>query len=165
MTVTPSTKTHVQRKIRFLLVEDREHDAALIISQVRREGFEHEWHRVDCEAEYLLHLDSDLDAILSDYTLPSFDVTTALRLLRERQLDVPFIVISGTIGEERAVEVLKQGAADYLLKDRLQRLDDAVIRAMETRVLQRDFRRAQDALHESERRYRLMLLDCDAPQP
>ena len=146
----------VEHNLRVLIVEDDPNDASLIVSQLRREGFEPEWHRVDCEADYLARLDDQLDVVLSDYTLPTFDVVTALRLLHERQLDVPFIVISGTIGEERAVDVLKQGAADYLLKDRLQRLGGAITRAMQSRALQRDCQRTEVSLRESERRYRSM---------
>ncbi len=153
----------MQRPLRALLVEDNEHDAELIVAQLRRDGFEPDWHRVDCEADYLTCLNDDLDVILSDYTLHKFDVVTALRLLRERHPDVPFIVISGTIGEERAVAVLKQGAADYLLKGRLERLGGAVARAMETRALQREHRQTQRSLLDSEHRYRLMFEH--APQP
>jgi PAS domain S-box-containing protein len=153
----------VQRTLRLLLVEDQEHDATLIVDQLRREGFELDWQRVDCEPDYLSRLDDSLDVILSDYRLPSFDVATALRLKRERHIDVPFIIISGTIGEERAVEALKQGADDYLLKDRLQRLGDAITKAMDRRTWQRDVKRAQAALEESERRHRLIFDNNPVP--
>ncbi|HKY20125.1 MAG TPA: response regulator [Vicinamibacterales bacterium] len=149
--------------LRALLVEDNEDDAELIVQQLRRDGFEPEWHRVDCRADYLAHLSDDLDIILSDYTLPQFDVATAMHLLHERQHDVPFIVISGTIGEERAVEVLRQGAADYLLKDRLQRLGRAVNNAMQARTLLREYRQVQQQLRDSEERYRLMFEQCPLP--
>ena len=146
----------MEQTLRVLLVEDNPNDAALIVGQLRREGFEPDWHRVDCEADYLAHLNDSLDVVLSDYALPSFDIARALRLLQERHLDVPFIVISGTIGEERAVEVLKLGATDYLLKDRLQRLGGAITRAMQSRALRREHQRAQHSLRDSEQRYRLM---------
>ena len=146
----------MQPNLRVLIVEDYEQDAALIVEQLRRDGFEPVWHRVDTEADYLSHLNNDLDIILSDYSLPSFDVPTALGLLRERDLDVPFIVISGTIGEERAAEVIRLGAKDYLAKDRLTRLGAAVRQAIRARVLQREYVAAQQLLRESEQRYRAM---------
>jgi len=71
---------------------------------------------------YLAQLHADLDVILADYSLPQFDALRALRLLQERGLDIPFIIVSGTIGEELAVSAMKEGAADYLLKDRLARM-------------------------------------------
>ena len=153
----------MQRNLRLLLVEDHQHDATLIIDQLQRQGFEPNWHSVDCESEFRSQLDNDLDIILFDYALPSFNVAAALRLLGKRQLDVPLIVISGAISEEQAVEALMQGADDYLLKDRLQRLGGAITNAMERRRLHRAFHRAQGALQESERRYRLIFESN--PQP
>jgi PAS domain S-box-containing protein len=92
--------------------------------------------------------------ILADYSLPLFDALHALHLLQARNLDVPFIVVTGSIGEEAAVECMKRGAADYLLKDRLTRLGPAVTHALEQKRLRDEKRQAEEALRESEARYR-----------
>ena len=96
-------------------------------------GYEVDWRRVDNDTDFTAALSPDLDLILADYTLPSFDVRSALTRLAESGLNVPFIVVSGTISEEIAVACIKAGAADYLVKDRLARLPAAVAAAMEAR--------------------------------
>lgn len=116
--------------LKILIVEDRAEDAELEIDALREAGFVPDWHRVETEADYLAHLDSSLDVILADYSLPYFDGLSALKIAQVRQPDVPFILISGTIGEERAVESLKLGATDFVLKQRLERLAPAVLRAL-----------------------------------
>jgi len=144
----------MKESIRVLLVEDNPNDAELVLRELRRAGFNPEWHRVDTEADYLGRLDPDLDIVLSDYEMPTFSGPRALMLLQERQLDVPFIIISGTIGEDIAVEVMKQGAADYLLKDRTTRLGPAVNHALRQSRLRRQ---AAAELRASERRYRALI--------
>src|SRR4051794_16079472 len=96
--------------LRVLVLEDREDDARLILHELRRVGFDPSGERVDTEADFLAHLDPGLDIILADYQLPGFDALRALRLVRERGLDVPVIVVTGALGDESAVECLKQGA-------------------------------------------------------
>jgi len=119
------------RLIKILIVEDSANDAELIELELRRSALNFECKRVDTREDYLAALDTELDLILSDYSLQGFDALCALELLREKPaLDIPFIVISGTIGEETAVEIMRLGAADYLLKDRLGRLGPAVRRAL-----------------------------------
>jgi CheY-like chemotaxis protein len=103
--------------LRVLILEDRLADAELMVQELRRAGFDPDWQRVESEADYLAHLDPAPDIILADYNLPSFDALQALRHLQERGLDIPFIVVTGTIGDEAAAERIKQGATDYLLKD------------------------------------------------
>src|SRR5438132_10830139 len=120
-----SKRTAMPTPLRVLLLEDQPADAELIVRQLQRAGFEPDWQCVDNEADYLAALHADgvrHDVILADYYLPTFDGLRALKLLQERQLDIPFVLISGTIGEEVAVECMRLGAADYLLKDRLTRL-------------------------------------------
>src|SRR5262249_51789284 len=95
------------------------------------------------ESDYLAELERSPDLILADYSLPRFNALRALELLRERGLDVPFIVVTGTIGEEQAVECIKRGAADYLLKDRVGRLGAAVRAAVEQRQLRLQTQRAE----------------------
>jgi PAS domain S-box-containing protein len=133
-------------RLRVLILEDRPADAELTARELRQTGFEVDWQRVDTEADYLAHLDPPPDIVLADYSLPQWDAPRALRALQERGLDIPFIMISGTVGEDVAVECIKQGAADYLLKDRLGRLGQAVIKALEDRRLREEKRQAEEEL-------------------
>jgi CheY-like chemotaxis protein len=117
----------MSRPLQILIVEDNVNDANLLVRELRRSGFQFEWQRVDTETEYLAKLNSGLDLILSDYEMPQFNGLRALQLLKEHSaLEIPFIIVSGTIGEEKAVVAVQQGAADYLLKDRITRLPAAV---------------------------------------
>src|SRR5436309_29274 len=102
-----------------------------MISELRQAGFDPVWKQVETEADYLAQLETVPDIILSDYSMPQFDAPRALELLRERQLNIPFIIVSGTVGEDAAVAAMKLGATDYFLKDRLARLDPAVVQALE----------------------------------
>lgn len=132
------------RAIKVLVLEDVPSDAELMIHELRRSGFDPEWQRVDTEQDYLNSLDTSLDIILSDYSLPQFDALKALQYLQERQLNIPFIIISGAITEDLAVECMKLGAADYLFKDRQARLGQAVAKALEQKKT-RDGRRSAEA--------------------
>ena len=147
--------------LRVLILEDRSADAELMLHALRRAGYELDWRRVETELDYVAHLEPTLDVILADYNLPQFDALRALQLLQERNLDIPFIVVTGTVGEEAAVECIKQGAADYLLKDRLARLESAVAHALEQKRLRDVQRQAEEALRrsleETARRQRLLL--------
>ncbi|GAB4440113.1 MAG: hypothetical protein Kow00120_08140 [Anaerolineae bacterium] len=142
--------------LRALILEDRPDDAELIVYELQRAGFDLEWQVVDNEADYLAHLDAKLDVIVADYALPQFDGVSALKLLQERGLDIPYILVSGTIGEELAVECIKIGATDYVLKDRLNRLPPAVSRALAEKRLRAENRKAEEALRASEARYRAL---------
>jgi PAS domain S-box-containing protein len=135
------------RPLKVLLVEDNSLDSLLIIEELRAGGFDPQWTRVESQAALLARLDEGFDIVLTDYRVPGWDVVTALREMRARNLDVPVIVVSGSIGEEQAVETLQEGAVDYVWKDRLRRLSDAVSRALERKAAER-------ALKESELRYR-----------
>ncbi len=125
-----------------------------MVDALRQAGFELEWTLVDNKADFLAHLDPTLDIIISDYSLPRWDAPSALRALQDRGLDIPFIMVSGTVGEETAVECMRQGVADYLLKDRLARLGQAVTRALDDRRLRQENQQVQAAQRESEVRYR-----------
>jgi signal transduction histidine kinase len=140
------------KRLRILLVEDRPADATLLLHLVREAGFALEWQRVETEAEYLANLDPSLDVILADYALPQFSGLEALRLMRERGLRIPFIVVTGTAGEEAAVTALQLGADDYLLKDRLAPLGRAITRALERHTLWEEKQRAEQELRETEQR-------------
>jgi len=127
----PENPPSVLQPLHALLVEDNPDDAELIAHELRRAGLAVTWDRVDSEADYLAHLDKSPAIILADYSLPQFSGLRALELLQQRGLNIPFIVVSGTIGEEAAAAVVKQGAADYVLKSRLSRLAPAVRRALQ----------------------------------
>ncbi len=134
----------------ILIVEDNPLDAELLAHALQRDGLDFTWQRVETKQAYLAHLDPPPDIVLSDYHLPQFDAPEALRILQEHSLDIPFIVVSGTIGEDAAVACMRDGATDYLLKDRLGRLGAAVRQALEAKRL-RDGQRAEEtARHEAE---------------
>jgi len=141
--------------IRILHVEDNELDAELVSLMLRQGGIEHTMFRVETEEAFSAALaDGDFDLILSDHTLPSFSGIAALTMGRRRRPDLPFIFVSGTIGEERAIEALTQGATDYVLKQRLNRLVPAIQRALEERHAQRARARAEREEREAQRRLR-----------
>ena len=117
--------------LKVLLVEDNPDDAKMVLRELKRAGFEPIAQRVDTEVAFLDSLQGDFDFILSDYAMPEFSGLRALELLKKSRLEIPFVLISGTIGEDIAVEAMKLGAADYLLKDRLTRLGPAVRRALQ----------------------------------
>jgi diguanylate cyclase (GGDEF)-like protein/PAS domain S-box-containing protein len=137
--------------LRVLVVEDRAADAELALYELERSGFDAHGTRVETEADFRAGLAEHPDLILADYALPRFDGIRALRIAREVAPEIPFILLSGTIGEELAVEAIRLGAADYLLKDRLSRLGSAVHGALARAALVRDARRAEQALKLSSR--------------
>src|SRR5437763_1794369 len=135
--------------LNVLIAEDRPADAKLMLHALRRAGFEVVAQCVETETDFLARLRPDLDVILSDYSMQQFDAERALALVKRSGLDVPFIVVTTTISETVAVEMMKQGATDYLLKDRLSRLGEAVRRASHQRELCRAHSEANTALRES----------------
>jgi PAS domain S-box-containing protein len=133
------------KPLKVLIAEDNPNDAELAMMELRRAGFEPKWERVETEADYIARLNDDLDLILSDFQMPSFNGFRALELLKDRGLEVPFILISGTIGEDVAVTAMKRGATDYFLKDRLTRLGSSVTNAIAEGRLRRERYRAAEA--------------------
>jgi diguanylate cyclase (GGDEF)-like protein/PAS domain S-box-containing protein len=118
--------------VRVLMVEDTETDAALTIRCLRMDGIDCAWKRVETEATFRAALrEGPWDLILSDFSLPTFDGPSALAIAVREAPDIPFIFVSGTIGEERAIEALRRGAVDYVLKTNLKRLVPAVRRALQ----------------------------------
>src|SRR5688572_19439482 len=130
-------------RLNLLLLEDSPNDAALMLDVLEEAGFELTSRCVDSQADYLRALDQPPDFILSDFSMPQFTARDALRLLQERGLEIPFIVVSGCIGEEMAVECMRAGATDYLLKDRLGRLGHAVSQALDRARLIEEKRQAE----------------------
>lgn len=125
----------MKQEIRVLILEDRADDAELLAKELKKSGFQPDWFRVDSEEAYLNALDDSLDLILADYSRPQYTALKALDGLKESELDIPFIVVTGTIGEEQAVGCMKAGADDYLLKDHLARLGQAVKQALQKKQL------------------------------
>ncbi len=141
--------------LRILFLEDSPNDAELAVATLEESGYPCEWERVETREDFLNRLDApDYDLILADYSLPSFDGVTALNLFLERGFDIPFILISGTLGEERAVESMKAGATDYVLKQHISRLGSVVRRALSEKAEQRQRKQAEEALLAAEARYR-----------
>lgn len=134
------------RDLNVLILEDVPDDAELLVHELQQTGFAPQWRCVDCRTDYVASLHAGVELILADYNLPDIDALHALHLLHERQLDIPFIVVTGTVAEQIVIECVKQGAADYLLKDRLTRLGAAVTHALEAKKLRDEKRAADEAL-------------------
>ena len=139
--------------LRVLVLEDRPIDAELVLYEMKRAGYDCVSKRVDTQQDYLKAIEEIPDIILADYSLPQFTAMQALHLLQVRGLDIPFVVVTGTISEEAAVETMVYGAADYLLKDRLSRLGQAVQRALQQKALRDEKRKADHALRISEDKF------------
>ena len=149
----------MQNPLRILHLEDDPNDALLIDAALRQEGVECQVVQVSTREAFVAELEKgDIDLILSDYALPGFDGLSALALARSAASDTPFILVSGTLGEEAAIESLRSGATDYVLKHRLNRLAPAVRRAAEE-ATERRIRRAAERALERERTFLRALLD------
>ena len=143
-----------ERTLRLLHLEDSELDHVLMLAQVRRGGLNVEARRVDSEAEFLRALEQPWDVIVSDYNLPGFSGLVALDLLMASGHDIPFVLVSGEIGEDTAVEAMRNGASDYLLKNNLTRLVPALLHAVEANLTRRARERADLELGASKQRLR-----------
>jgi len=141
--------------LNVLIVEDSSTDAELLVRELRRAGFDPQWTRVETEATFLAALQSAPELILSDYSMPQFDGLHAFKLLCETGRDIPFILVSGTVGEEIAVEAMRTGVTDYLLKDRLGRLGSSVERAIQTTHLREQNWHAEQQRIQAEQALRL----------
>jgi signal transduction histidine kinase len=147
----------VSKPIQALIIEDSGPDCELTIEALRHGGFDVDYCRVDSQRELEAALDrSNWDVILADYQMPGFDGMTALSVTRERGIDTPFIFVSGVLGEERAVEAMRAGARDYVVKDNLARLSVAVRRELMESESRRSRVAIEHALRAQERRYRNM---------
>ncbi len=148
--------------IHVLHLEDDPMDVELVQAKLEKHKLSYRITCVQTEAEFetALH-EGGLDIILSDFTLPMYDGVSALRLARQRRPDVPFIFVSGTMGEEAAIAALTRGATDYVLKQNLSRLGPAVQRALQESRERRDRRRAEEALAQSEITMRCILDSVD----
>jgi hypothetical protein len=157
-TVLPPGSVTTAVPVRVLMVEHNPADVELCLAELRRSGLNAQADVVQNREEFLDRLRANFyDIVLSDYRLPQWTGLDALDLLKESGFDTPFILVTGTIGEEGAVEAMKQGVTDYVLKDRIQRLSVAVRRALDERASQVARVRAEEALRRSETRYRSLV--------
>jgi signal transduction histidine kinase len=147
----------IRKDIRVLMLEDDTADAELVKFALREGGFAFKLERVETKADFLHELEhSSPDIILSDYALPTFDGLSALALAQEKLPHIPFIFVTGTLGEELAIETLKNGATDYVLKTRLSRLVPAVHRARREADERAERKRAEERLRESHEQLRAL---------
>ncbi|HLL06749.1 MAG TPA: ATP-binding protein [Myxococcaceae bacterium] len=147
-----------ERPLTILLLEDSELDARLISAQLEEAGLRVHLERADSRDAFQRALGrGGYDLILSDYNIPGFDGLSALTTARRILPDTPFLFVSGALGEERAIELLKRGATDYVLKDRLERLAPSVRRALREAEGELRRRETEEALRRSEERYQLVI--------
>jgi len=133
-----------------LIIEDSEDDALLLAREIKQGGYAPIFERVDtAEAMRAALAKQTWDIILSDYNMPHFSASTALELFRQSDLDIPFIIVSGAIGEETAVTMMKAGAHDYVMKDNLSRLLPAINRELEDAEVRRARKQAEEQLENS----------------
>lgn len=136
--------------LQLLIAEDNPADVDLLLRALRQAGFDPQWKAVDNEQDFVRSLHAGLELVISDYEMPQFTGLRALELVQRHQPNLPFIIVSGTIGEETAVATVRLGAIDYLLKDRLGRLGQAVKQALAQARLKWQQRRDELALRASE---------------
>ncbi|MDB6112844.1 MAG: putative sensor protein [Pedosphaera sp.] len=145
----------MNQALRVLVIEDSENDAELMLRELRRGGYETRSQRVDsADAMCAALAEHEWDLIISDYVMPGFSGLEALALFKQGNLDVPFIVVSGHIGEDLAVETMKAGAHDYVMKDKMARLVPAVTRELRESAVRLARKKSDQALRESEERFR-----------
>ncbi len=143
--------------LRLLVVEDSEDDALLVVRELERSGHEVTFQRVDTGEAMSWALKNDrLDAVICDHSMPRFNSGAALEVLQESGQDIPFIIVSGTMGEDAAVAAMKSGAHDYILKNSLKRLVPAIEREMAEAAVRRERRKMALDLERSEQRFRLL---------
>jgi len=141
----------IKAPLRVLYLEDDPRDAELVHETLAADGIESEIVRVETEPDFIVALEQGgFDLVLADYTLPSFDGLSALEIIQQNWPKVPLIFVSGTLGEELAIEALKNGATDYVVKTRLSRIVPSVQRALREAGERNDLIRAEEALRQSE---------------
>jgi PAS domain S-box-containing protein len=148
----------MSKPLRVLIVEDSEDDAALMVRELRRNDYDLTYERVeDAAAMQAALVRKSWDVVVSDYTMPRFSAPAALALLHESRIDLPFIIISGTIGEDTAVAAMRAGAHDFLIKGQLARLAPVIERELSDARVRRQRRQAEQALLEKEQYFRALI--------
>jgi len=148
----------MERKLRILNLEDSANDSELAHDALEQDGVPCDFIRVETRAEFIQALEEGgYDLIISDYALPSFDGIAALCLARAKCPEIPFLFLTGALGEEKAIEILKCGAVDYVLKDRLGKLAHSVKLALEAALDHAEREKAEKALAENEKRFRRLV--------
>jgi len=151
-------KTINPQPLRTLIVEDSNNDVLLIIRELKKGGYNPIYERVETAAAMKKSLkNKQWDIILCDYKVPNFNAPSAISLLKEECTDIPLIIISGTIGEETAVECMRLGARDYIIKDNFSRLCPAIARELEEAKVKNKQKQAEEALRKSEEKHRAVL--------
>jgi PAS domain S-box-containing protein len=146
-----------EKTLRVLTIDDSEDDVLLIIRELRKGGYHPEYKRIETEADMRkLLLEERWDIVLCDYKMPKFSAPQAIAVFKEFNMDIPFIVISGTIGEETAIECMRLGAHDYFMKGKLSRLCPAIDREMEDTKNRIKQKQAEEALKKSEELYHVL---------
>ena len=147
----------MDQPIRVLIVDDSVDDALLLLRQLKKGGYKPTYEQVDTADAMSEALDSQIwDAILCDYSMPNFSMHAALDLYKKKRLDLPFIIVSGTITDETAVAAMKAGAHDYIIKDNLARLSPAMDRELRETKVRHERRLAEYQLIKSEEKYRTL---------
>jgi two-component system cell cycle sensor histidine kinase/response regulator CckA len=143
---SPPSHGHIKTgtQLRLLILEDNPSDAEMVMYLLRRAGYDLIAERVETERDFRRQLQPPPDIVIADFSLPEFDAIRALRITQERRLDIPFILVTGTVGEEAAVEMMRAGAGDYLLKGNLTRLASVVEREIREAENRRGRRRAEN---------------------
>jgi PAS domain S-box-containing protein len=147
-----------ERYLRLLVIEDSEDDTLLVVRELRQGGYEVDFRRVDTAQGMETALASQSwDLIICDYSMPAFSAPNALKVLQDAASDIPFIIVSGTIGEETAVAALKAGAHDFLIKGNFARLLPAIERELRDAIVRRKRKEAERSLQESEAKFRRLV--------
>jgi len=146
----------MSKSLRILIVEDSEEDTELLLNELRRAAYDPAFERVDTPAAMSAALDlQNWDLIVADFSMPQFNALAALELLNQKGIDLPFIIVSGTIGEELAVTAMKNGARDYIMKGNLRRLVPAVERELSEAIQRRERKRAEEELRINQEQFRV----------
>ena len=147
----------MDKLLRLLIVEDSEDDTELLVTELERSGYNLTYQQVDTASAMNAALAQTWDIVIADYTMPNFSAPVALSLLKEKALDLPFIIVSGSIGEDTAVAAMKAGAHDYVMKGKLARLAPAVERELREASERRKRREAEQAVRQNQERFRSLI--------